>query len=263
MPSTIHVRNWEKFQHYKDRQPPWIKLYNQLLTDYEFSCLQDASKAHLIGIWLLASQMNNVMPNDPKWIAQRINATGKIDLKPLIDGGFLRVEHDASETLADCKQNACLETETETETETDSMSSKGSTAVERVFDHWKSQYGHPKAVLTPKRRKLIRAALRDYELDDVLQSISGYQHSPHHMGENSRNTVYDSIELFLRDAKHIEMGLGFYREPAEKAGQRDKHREDIQIMANLLRIERSDDESWDDFEARVTAANERRIAANA
>ena len=50
----LRVKNWEKFQHYKDRTPPWIKLYRDLLNDYEFSCLQDASKAHLMLIWLLA-----------------------------------------------------------------------------------------------------------------------------------------------------------------------------------------------------------------
>jgi DNA-binding NarL/FixJ family response regulator len=30
------VKNFERFQHYKDRSPPWIKLYNELLDDYEF-----------------------------------------------------------------------------------------------------------------------------------------------------------------------------------------------------------------------------------
>ena len=113
----LMVCNWDKFQHYADRAPPWIKLYNNLLTNYEFSCLQDASKAHLLGIWLLASQLDNKIPNNAKWIGNRINATGKVDLKPLIAGGFLELEQDASIVLADRSQSACLETETETETE--------------------------------------------------------------------------------------------------------------------------------------------------
>src|SRR5690606_19747530 len=32
----LTVKNFERFQHYKDRNPPWIKLYNDLLDDYEF-----------------------------------------------------------------------------------------------------------------------------------------------------------------------------------------------------------------------------------
>jgi len=27
----LRVKNWGKFQHYKDRNPPWIKLHRGLL----------------------------------------------------------------------------------------------------------------------------------------------------------------------------------------------------------------------------------------
>jgi len=75
-------------QNYKDRNPPWIKLHRDLLRDYEFSCLQDASKLLLIEIWLLASQKNNRIPADPKWLKQQLPYKGVVNLKPLIDGGF-------------------------------------------------------------------------------------------------------------------------------------------------------------------------------
>ena len=104
----LRVRNWEKFQHYKDRTPPWIKLHRDLLNDYKFSCLQDASKLHLILIWLLASQLDNRIPADPTWIARRINVNNKIDLNSLIKYGFLEPEHNASNALA----KRSLETET-------------------------------------------------------------------------------------------------------------------------------------------------------
>src|SRR5687768_18068275 len=54
--TTLFRSNFESFQHYKDRAPPWIKLYNELLDDYEFGQLPDASKMHLVAIWLLASR---------------------------------------------------------------------------------------------------------------------------------------------------------------------------------------------------------------
>ncbi len=130
--------------------------------------------------------------------------------------------------------------------------------VEQVFEHWKSTFEHPKAVLTPKRRKLIRAALADYSLEDVLASLSGYQHSPHHMGENDRKTRYDDIELFLRDAKHIEAGLGFAATPP--GGQSpEAQRKATGDLARLLRIEREANEPWAHFEDRVKAANQRRL----
>lgn len=88
---------------------------------------------------------------------------------------------------------------------------------ETVFAHWQREHGHAQAKLDPKRRKLIRNALATYDADTLCQAISGYKLSPHHMGQNDRHTVYDDIELMLRDSKHIEAGLGFARavEPAK------------------------------------------------
>ena len=37
----LRVRNFEQFQHYKERNPIWIKLYCSLLDDYEFAQLPD------------------------------------------------------------------------------------------------------------------------------------------------------------------------------------------------------------------------------
>lgn len=103
---TLSVKNFEKYQHYKDRTPPWIKLYNDLLDDYEFGSLPDATKWHLIAIWLLASRSDNRIPYDEAWISRRINANGNLDLARLINSGFLIVnqelpkpEHDASRAL--------------------------------------------------------------------------------------------------------------------------------------------------------------------
>jgi uncharacterized phage protein (TIGR02220 family) len=109
------VKNYEKFQHYKDRSPPWIKLYNDVLDNYEFSRLQDASKLHLVLIWLLASRHDNRLPWDPEWIAKRIGASDKVNLDVLEASGFIEKVVNGSEVLAECKQIACLETEGETE----------------------------------------------------------------------------------------------------------------------------------------------------
>ena len=109
----LRVNNWETFQHYKDRNPPWIKLHRDLLRDYEFICLQDASKMQLMLIWLLASQMDNKIPADPLFIQSQLGLKEAINLKELIDKGFLV---DDSGVLAGCKQVAIVETETEAET---------------------------------------------------------------------------------------------------------------------------------------------------
>jgi uncharacterized phage protein (TIGR02220 family) len=95
----LRVRNWEEFQHYKDRDPPWIKIHNRLLDDFEFCILPDATKAHLLCIWMLASRTDNKIPDDAVWLAAKIGATEPVDLELLKARSWL-VEHPASDTLA-------------------------------------------------------------------------------------------------------------------------------------------------------------------
>ena len=48
----ITVPNWDRFQHYKDRDPPWIKLYTELNSRDEWLDLSDAEKGLLVTIWI-------------------------------------------------------------------------------------------------------------------------------------------------------------------------------------------------------------------
>jgi hypothetical protein len=89
--------------------------------------------------------------------------------------------------------------------------------VERIFEHWQEEFGKKRAALDGKRRRTIEAALKLHDEPTLRSAISGYRNSPHHMGENERRTVYDDIELFLRDATHIENGLRFARGPPAPA----------------------------------------------
>ena len=70
----FRVTNWDQYQHYKDRDPAWIKLYARLLDDYGFATLPDNSKWHLVGIFLLASKQGNRIPGDPRWVRKKIAA---------------------------------------------------------------------------------------------------------------------------------------------------------------------------------------------
>ncbi len=119
MKGFFSVKNFERYQHYKDRSPPWIKLYNDLLDDYEFGILPDASKFHIIAIGLLASRTSNRIPADAGWVARKIGATTTVDLTMLAKSGFIILDQISSDMLAPRLQDAMPETERETEVETE------------------------------------------------------------------------------------------------------------------------------------------------
>jgi hypothetical protein len=114
------VTTANKFQHYKDRCPPWIKLHRDLLNDREFACLPLASKALAPLLWLLASESKDgTFDATTEELVFRLRIESKDvekGLKPLIDHGFFSV---ASGVLAECLQLAIPETERETEKETE------------------------------------------------------------------------------------------------------------------------------------------------
>jgi hypothetical protein len=119
----LKPKNWEKFQHYRDRCPPWIKLHRDLLNDRAYMNLPIASKAIAPLLWLLASESKDGSFNAAsEELAFRLRIASKdieLGLKPLIDNGFFV---DASTMLAPCLQLAIPERETERETEKKSVS---------------------------------------------------------------------------------------------------------------------------------------------
>ena len=111
----LSIKNWSRYQHYSKRHPPWVKLHVSILDDYEFFCLQDASKAHLLLLFVLASKYQNRIPYDLALISQKIGATTAVDIEELVLQGFIEVSQDDGRMLAPRKQNGGTETETETE----------------------------------------------------------------------------------------------------------------------------------------------------
>lgn len=121
----LKVANWKELQHYKDRNPPWIKLYKRLLRKRQFYDLPETTRSHLLCIWLMAAEHDNEIEYDPGWIKEEIHAKSHIDFDRLIKDGWLQVFENgrlisASVSLASCQQSATSETETETETEVES-----------------------------------------------------------------------------------------------------------------------------------------------
>jgi hypothetical protein len=155
----LTVKNWAEFQHYKDRNPPWIKLHRALLDDYEFGRLQDASKAHLMLIWLFASSRDGRIPDDPKFLQAKLGLDKQPDLTLLTDQGFLIPERSASNTLqtpehGDCNVLSLARSREERREDTEKRHAR--------FARFWSEY--PKKVAKPDAVK----AWAKLEPDDVL-----------------------------------------------------------------------------------------------
>lgn len=90
--------------------------------------------------------------------------------------------------------------------------------IRRVFAHWQTVHGHPTSRLDDKRRTKIRLRLKEgYTVEQLCQAIDGYLKSPFHMGQNAGHKVYDALELMLRDAQHVDQGIGYLTQPAPVA----------------------------------------------
>ena len=63
MSDVIKVKNWAKHQHFKDRKPPWIKLYRDILDDLDWHHLNGDDAKTLVMLWLIASENSGALPD--------------------------------------------------------------------------------------------------------------------------------------------------------------------------------------------------------
>lgn len=130
-PPEIIVRNWGKFQHYKKRNPPWIRLYRDLIDSHEWRHLSDSAARLLIELWLLASEFEpgGRVPYDTMLLAWRTgrastdasaNASIVASLQELADQRFIGLPNYASANASTfASANASTSTRQRQSTETE------------------------------------------------------------------------------------------------------------------------------------------------
>ena len=91
----LRVKGWQKFQHYKDRRPPWIKLSRELLDNRKWFKLSDASRSLAIMLWLIASEHDDpsvTLSMDAETLQEVMS--GETDGMQAFMAGQLRAEGD-------------------------------------------------------------------------------------------------------------------------------------------------------------------------
>lgn len=164
----LSIKNLAEHQHYKDRNPPWIKLHRSALSNYGFRCLQDASKAHLMLLWLLASGMENRIPYDLAFITEMIGATTAVDIEELVLQGFVEVSQDDGKPLADRKQSAEPE---KRRGETQHPASQRYAFMGELRPVWREAYG---GEMLKGAARDLEALVTEHGLEKVVAHLRNY-----------------------------------------------------------------------------------------
>ena len=93
----IVIPNWhgddgdqEGFQHYRDRDPIWIKNYRRLLADSAYLRLTGHERALLHGLWLMYASSDGQIPLDARLISRQLSLrVNSSQLERLNHAGFL------------------------------------------------------------------------------------------------------------------------------------------------------------------------------
>jgi len=171
--TNFKIRNWEIHQHYRDRNPPWIKLHFAILTSEDWVMWDNDARALSIVCMLIASR--NHPPGElsvTKEYIQRVGFLKKTpDFTPLTETGFLipldnppeeRRDRDRGETELQASASKPLA----------SASKSSKLLVELPFqskefaDAWQSWRDNRKAIRKPMTVKAEQLQLKHLPTDE-------------------------------------------------------------------------------------------------
>ena len=109
---TYRIKGWVKFQHFKDRRPPWIKLYRDILEDPDWHDLDGDTAKILVALWLLASEDEDQQGRlpDARRLAFRLRIS-EIKVNQALAKLSHWLEHDDIDVISTGYQDDAPETE--------------------------------------------------------------------------------------------------------------------------------------------------------
>ena len=129
-------------------------------------------------------------------------------------------------------------------------------AVASVVAHYKNY--HQRSRPGKKETKLIGSRLAEgYSVGDLISAIDGCHRSPYHCGDNESGSRYQSLELIVRDAKHVQQ---FLEVAPPIAALSKTTRRTIAAGNNLLGKfnKQKEANSWTDEKLRISTPNSSR-----
>ena len=229
MTEYLAIKNWSEYQHYKDRNPPWIKLHVSILASEDWTMLADASKLTMIACMVVASRKSGVIPNNPSYIKRVAYLDELPDLEPLISCGFLiKLQADAST----CKQEqATVRPESYRDIDKD----------KKDIDHfevfWKV---YPRKISKGKARESYQSAIAKTSPERLLSGARRY--ASERSGEDQKfskhPTTWLNQECWLEEGSEPE-------EPPYLTIEERVRRQDIEFAER----KKFDDALWEQLQA--------------
>lgn len=101
----VVVPNWERFQHYKDRGPVWVKLYTELNSRDDWRQLTFAQRGLLVSIWTEYARSGGQLRSVD--IGGRVGQRDRHGtLDALIRAGFVEIVDSAPLSLARSREES-------------------------------------------------------------------------------------------------------------------------------------------------------------
>ncbi|MBG6178618.1 hypothetical protein IWQ55_006479 [Labrenzia sp. EL_208] len=189
----IRIKNWSDFQHFKDRNPPWIKLYKSLLDRRDIAMISDCNFRVLIGLWLLASEdkeKNGTLPEISDIAFRLRKSTGEInkslqELKDFLIFDKAERYHDDINAIS-LAHSRETETETKAETKTGALEGAENPVSEpdpepepptddEQFDEWYADYPHK--VGRGAALKAFKTVIKKTNLETLKTGLQRYVRS--------------------------------------------------------------------------------------
>lgn len=207
MKYAYKIPTWDNYQHYTDRNPPWIKLHYETLSSETWVMLDDASRVLAIACMLIASRHEGKIPDNPNYIKRISYLNTEPNFKPLIDIGFLEMIANDSECKQGLLQRKRQITEKETDNRKEILELWNDLASELSLDKIRS--------ISPKRYTHLKNRLSEGDFKEILENI---KNSTFLQGHNDRNWKVN-FDWLLKPDNYLKILEGKYTD--KKTKQKD------------------------------------------
>lgn len=231
---TLRIKDWEKFQHFGDRRPPWVKLYRTLLDDLEWHQLEPRAAKVLVMLWLIASENDGFLPG-ASTLAFRLRTT-ESDVDGLISQLSHWVIHVDDALISQRNHATTLETEERQRRDRDRPG--------RFAQFWAA---YPKKVAKgAAERAFLKVDAIPVEV--LIAALAVHSQSDQWQREKGRYIPHPAT--WLNEKRWLDVGeIGAPTEWHETQSGIEQRARELSIPAKRI------DEQWPVFKARVMEAH--------